>query len=93
MLAILHQQNQAMEEDQEGSEDGSLPDQDAEEEPEPSQRGLPDEAVPADEPVAQAEVHLVGKADGAPTEGQDPGLQNALAAETKDKVTTAVSGC
>ena len=92
MLAILHQQNQqAVEEDQEGSEDGSLLDQETEEEPEPRQRGLPDEAVPADEPVAQAEAHLVGKADGAATEGQDPELQNALAAETKDKVSYAAS--
>ena len=55
----------------------------------PGVSGLPDQA-PADEdvqePVAAAATHLVGKADGAPTDGQDEELRNALAAETEHMV-------
>ncbi len=39
------------------------------------------------EPVAGAAAHLVGEADGAPTDGRDAELQDALAAETQHKVT------
>lgn len=37
-------------------------------------------------PVAGAAAHLVGEADGAPTDGRDEELQDALAAETQHKV-------
>jgi len=39
-----------------------------------------------EEPVAGAAAHLVGAADGAPTDGRDEELQDALAAETQHKV-------
>lgn len=55
--------------------------------PDPS--GLPDQG-PAEEdvqePVAAAASHLVGEADGAPTDGQDEELRKALAAETQHMV-------
>ncbi|KAL0027199.1 hypothetical protein WJX77_002651 [Trebouxia sp. C0004] len=38
-----------------------------------------------EEPVADAAAHLVGEADGAPTDGRDEELQDALAAETQQK--------
>ena len=38
------------------------------------------------EPLAVAAAHLVGEADGAPTDGQDDELQDALAAETEHMV-------
>lgn len=51
--------------------------------------GLPDQG-PAEEdvqePVAAAAARLVGEADGAPTDGQDEELRNALAAETEHMV-------
>ncbi|KAL0047867.1 hypothetical protein WJX82_001975 [Trebouxia sp. C0006] len=37
------------------------------------------------EPVAGAAAHLVGEADGTPTDGRDAELQDALAAETQHK--------
>lgn len=55
-------------------------------EPEPTQAHVSADSASAQEPVAQAAVHLVGLADGTPTEGQDAELQDALAAETKNKV-------
>ena len=55
----------------------------------PGGSGLPDQA-PAEEdiqePVAAAAAHLVGEADGAPTDGQDEELRSALAAETEHMV-------
>lgn len=84
-MAILNQQNQVAQEEEDEDED-SLLDEATEVDQEPVNRHLPDEAVPAEEPVAQANVHLVGRADGTPTEGQDPEVQHALAAETEHKV-------
>lgn len=46
---------------------------------------MPDQAqaeAEVQEPVAVAAAHLVGDADGAPTDGQDTELHDALAAET-----------
>ena len=55
----------------------------------PGLSGLPDQG-PAEEdvqePVAAAAAHVVGEADGAPTDGQDEELREALAAETEHKV-------
>ena len=85
-MAILNQQNQEAQEDEEADEEESLTNEATEAEEAPVKRHLPDDAVPAEEPVAQADVHLVGRADGAPTEGQDPEVQHALAAETERKV-------
>ena len=55
----------------------------------PGLSGLPDQA-PAEqdgqEPEAAAAAHLVGEADGAPTDGQDKELRDALAAETEHMV-------
>ena len=94
LLTILHQQNQqAAEDDQDDLDDDSLLEQGLEQQPEPSRQALPDEAARSDEPVAQAEAHLVGKADGVPTQGQDAELRDALAAETESKVTTFHSPC
>lgn len=45
---------------------------------------MTDEGV--EEPVADAAAHLVGEADGAPTDGRDEELRDALAAETQHKV-------
>ena len=45
-----------------------------------------DNAEDAEEPVAAAAAHMVGEADGAPTDGKDEELQGALAAETEHKV-------
>ena len=39
-----------------------------------------------EEPIAAAAAHVVGEADGAPTDGKDEELQEALAAETEHKV-------
>jgi len=39
-----------------------------------------------EEPVVGAAAHLIGEADGAPTDGRDEELQDALAAETQHKV-------
>ena len=36
--------------------------------------------------MAAAATHMVGEADGAPTDGKDEELQDALAAETEHKV-------
>lgn len=60
----------------------------------PGLPSLPDQA-PAEEdvqePVAAAAAHLVGEADGAPTDGQDEKLRNALAAETEHMVCMCTS--
>ena len=40
----------------------------------------------AEEPMATVATHVVGEADGAPTDGKDEELQDALAAETEHKV-------
>ena len=49
---------------------------------------LPEKATNADaeERTAAASKHLVGIADGMPTDGRDEELQEALAAETEHKV-------
>lgn len=86
-----------MEDDQDDEDDGSdndsLPEQGADTEPEPAEGHLQDDTVPAEEGVAQADAHLVGSADGAPTEGQDVELQDALAAETQGKVSRLLLFC
>ncbi|KAL0030048.1 hypothetical protein WJX79_003167 [Trebouxia sp. C0005] len=46
-------------------------------------QAMTDEGV--EEPVADAAAHLVGEADGAPTDGRDEELRDALAAETQHK--------
>ena len=47
-------------------------------------QAMTDEDV--EEAVADAAAHLVGEADGTPTNGRDEELQDALAAETQHKV-------
>ena len=48
---------------------------------------LPDQAeAEVQEPVAVAAARLVGDADGAPTDGQDTELHDALTAETEHMV-------
>lgn len=54
--------------------------------------GLPDQAQAegeVQESLAPTGAHLVGEADGAPTDGQDEELRDALAAETQHMVRRA----
>ena len=56
---------------------------------------LPEQATAAEaeERTAAASKHLVGTADGMPTDGRDKELQEALAAETEHKVSLPSMSC
>lgn len=85
LLRILSQQDQQASGPQAGAGPG-----DALPPASDSRAGLPDQALAeegeAQEPGAAAAVHVVGESDGAPTDGQDEELRNALAAETEHMV-------